>query len=81
MKIEIREVRCKNELKQFIYLPARIYKNNSVWVPPIYSDEWKYFNKKNTNIINIAILFYFLLFVEKRLLVELWVLSTKNTIR
>jgi len=46
MKIEIREVRCKNELKQFIYLPAKIYKNNSVWVPPIYSDEWKYFNKK-----------------------------------
>ncbi len=47
MTIVIKEVKCKKDLKQFIYLPAKIYKNNSVWVPPIYSDEWKYFNKKN----------------------------------
>ncbi len=45
MTINIKEVSSKKELKQFIYLPAKIYKNNPVWVPPIYSDEWKYFDK------------------------------------
>ena len=46
MRLSVKEVLIKKELKQFIYLPAKIYKNNPIWVPPIYSDEWKYFNKR-----------------------------------
>lgn len=46
MKLEIKEVASKKELNQFIYFPAKVYKSNAVWVPPIYSDERKYFNKK-----------------------------------
>ena len=48
MEIEIKEVRDRRDLKKFIYLPEKIHANQANWVPPIYSDEWKYFDlKKN----------------------------------
>ncbi|OIP00366.1 MAG: hypothetical protein AUJ97_07795 [Bacteroidetes bacterium CG2_30_32_10] len=46
MGIEIREVNCKSELRKFIHLPAKIHKNHPNWVPPIYADEWIYYNPK-----------------------------------
>jgi hypothetical protein len=46
MAIEIKEVTTKKLLKEFIHLPARIHQNHSNWVPPIYMDEWNYFNPK-----------------------------------
>jgi hypothetical protein len=46
MGIEIREVTSKSDLKKFIYLPAKIHKNHANWVPPIYMDDWEYFNPK-----------------------------------
>lgn len=46
MAIEIKEVTDKKLLKEFIHLPARIHQNHSNWVPPIYMDEWTYFNPK-----------------------------------
>jgi hypothetical protein len=44
--ITIREVKTKIELRQFIHLPAKIHQNHSNWVPPIYMDEWEFFNPK-----------------------------------
>jgi len=44
MGIEIKEVSCKKELKKFIHLPAKVHKNHTNWVPPIYMDEWLYYN-------------------------------------
>jgi hypothetical protein len=44
--IEIKEVSNKGLLKEFIYLPDFIHKNHANWVPPIYMDEWDFFNKK-----------------------------------
>ncbi len=44
MKIEIKEVNNRKSLKKFIYFPSSIYKENSNWIPPIYMDEWKFFN-------------------------------------
>jgi hypothetical protein len=44
--IVIKEVLSKRELKKFIHLPAAIHKNHSNWVPPIYMDEWEFFNPK-----------------------------------
>ena len=50
MQIEIKVVNDKKSLKTFIYLPAKIHKNHANWVPPIYMDEWAFFNpKKNKN--------------------------------
>ncbi len=44
--IEIREVKTKKDLREFIHLPARIHKNHDNWVPPIYMDDWEFFNPK-----------------------------------
>ncbi len=40
LTVEVREVRTKKELRDFIYLPEKIHQNHSNWVPPIYMDEW-----------------------------------------
>lgn len=42
--IEIREVNSRKELKKFIFLPEKMHQNHQNWVPPIYSQEWQYFN-------------------------------------
>ncbi len=44
--IIIQEVNSKKELKKFIHLPAAIHKDHSNWVPPIYMDDWEFFNPK-----------------------------------
>lgn len=46
MTIEIKKVSSKSELRSFIHLPSIIHKNHSNWVPPIYLDEWEFFNPK-----------------------------------
>jgi len=46
MAVETREVKSRGELKTFIGLPARLHKGHRNWVPPIYMDEWNYFNPK-----------------------------------
>ena len=45
-KIEILEVKTKGDLRKFIHLPAQIHKDHSNWVPPIYMDEWEFFDPK-----------------------------------
>lgn len=45
-QIVVREVISKKELRNFIHLPASIHKNHFNWVPPIYMDEWEFFNPK-----------------------------------
>lgn len=63
LDIEIKEVVNKKLLKEFIYLPDLIHENHSNWVPPIYMDEWDFFNKeknpsfkKNETILFVAFL-------------------------
>lgn len=44
--MEIREVKTRKDLHKFIHLPAEIHGNHANWVPPIYMDEWEFFNPK-----------------------------------
>lgn len=44
--IEIREVKSRKDLHTFIHLPAAIHKGHTNWVPPIYMDDWEFFNPK-----------------------------------
>jgi hypothetical protein len=44
--IEIREVKTRKDLYKFIHLPAEIHRNQANWVPPIYMDDWEFFNPK-----------------------------------
>jgi hypothetical protein len=46
MEIQIKEVKTKKDLHDFIHLPAKIHKGHKNWVPPLYMDEWEYFNPK-----------------------------------
>jgi len=46
MAIEIKEVKSRKDLKTFIHLPAKIHKNHPNWVPPVYMDEWAWFDHK-----------------------------------
>ncbi len=46
MTINIKEITTKKLMREFIHLPAKIHKNHFNWVPPIYMDEWTYFNPK-----------------------------------
>lgn len=48
----IQEVKSKKELRQFIHLPAKIHQDHSNWVPPIYMDEWEFFNPKKNKSFN-----------------------------
>jgi hypothetical protein len=44
--LQIQEVVSKSDLKKFIHLPEKLHNNHINWVPPIYKDEWDYFNPK-----------------------------------
>ena len=46
MEVVIKPVATKKDLKTFILLPAQIHKGHINWVPPIYMDEWEFFNPK-----------------------------------
>ena len=52
MAVELIEVKSRKHLKHFIYLPAKIHKNHKNWVPPIYIDEWQYFNPRKNHSFN-----------------------------
>jgi hypothetical protein len=45
-QIELVEVKSKKQLRTFIHLPAKIHKGHANWVPPIYLDDWLFFNPK-----------------------------------
>ncbi len=46
MDVNIQPVITRRELKKFIYLPEKIHKDHKTWLPPIYQDEWAFFNPK-----------------------------------
>lgn len=45
-QIDIIKVKTKKQLKKFIHLPAKIHRNHSNWVPPIYMDERQFYNRR-----------------------------------
>jgi hypothetical protein len=52
MKIEIIEVKTKKDLRDFIKLPAKLHRKHKNWVPPIYSDDFLFFNPKKNRSFN-----------------------------
>nr|WP_321410948.1 hypothetical protein [uncultured Carboxylicivirga sp.] len=44
--MEIKEVKSKQDLREFIHLPERIHKNHKEWLPPLLMDEKKLFSEK-----------------------------------
>jgi hypothetical protein len=50
MGLEIYEVNTRADLRRFIHLPAAIHKNHLNWIPPVYMDEWKFFNPRKNHL-------------------------------
>ncbi|MDO8665902.1 MAG: hypothetical protein Q7J79_04770, partial [Gemmatimonadales bacterium] len=46
MPLGLTPVRTRRDLKRFIYLPERLHRDHPKWMPPIYWDEWDYFNPR-----------------------------------
>ena len=52
MDTQIRVVNSKSLLRTFIKLPSAIHHGHSNWLPPIYIDEWNYFNPRKNKAFN-----------------------------
>ncbi len=46
MDILVKPVCTRKDLKEFIYLPAKIHRDHPNWIPPLYSDDWSFFSSK-----------------------------------
>ena len=46
MELEIRIVSTRRDLHKFIHLPEKIHAEHPGWVPPIYLDDWNFFNPR-----------------------------------
>ncbi len=45
-EITLTEVVSRKDLKRFIYLPEKVHRNNTNWLPPLLMDEWLLFDPK-----------------------------------
>lgn len=45
-ELVIKEVLTKKDLRDFIFLPEKVHKDEPNWLPPIYMDEWELYDKK-----------------------------------
>ena len=59
-EITVKEVLTKKELREFIYLPSKIHKDEPNWLPPLYSDEWLLFNKEKNKSYQYADAIFYL---------------------
>jgi len=63
-EIVIKEVITKKDLRDFIYLPSRIHKDEPNWLPPLYTDEWLLFNKEKNKSYKYADAVFYLAFKD-----------------
>lgn len=54
MDITIKIVDSKALLRVFIFLPEKIYKGDSRWVPPMYMDEWNFHDPKQNKALQYS---------------------------
>jgi len=66
MGITIKPVCSKQDMKEFIHLPARIHKGHKNWIPPLYSDEWEFFNSKKNKSYEYSTVVLLLAYREKK---------------
>ncbi len=57
--IQVKPVVSKKDLNEFIMLPYRLYKDDPTWVPPLISDQKKFFNpKKNPYYLHSEVMLF-----------------------
>lgn len=65
-KVIVKEVRNKDDLRQFIYLPEKIHTDNNKWLHPLYMDEWKFFSPEKNSLFKHNITGLFLATKDER---------------
>jgi hypothetical protein len=65
-EITVKEVTTKQELRQFIYLPSKIHKDQPDWLPPIYMDEKLLFNKKKNKSYNYTDAVFYIAYKDNK---------------
>ncbi len=60
LTISILEVSSKSALRDYIFLPAKLYQDQPNWLPPIYMDEWKFHDPKQNPSLGKATVIRFL---------------------
>ena len=53
-KITLKEVITRKDLRDFIYLPEKVHRYDPEWLPPIYMDEWKLYDRKKNKSFGYA---------------------------
>lgn len=53
-EIIVKEVVSRRDLRDFIYLPEKVHRNEPDWLPPIYMDEWELYDKKKNKSFGYA---------------------------
>ena len=53
-EIVIKEVLTRKDLRDFIYLPEKVHRDEHEWLPPIYMDEWALFDRKKNKSFKYA---------------------------
>jgi hypothetical protein len=66
MEIVVRPVCNRQEMRHFIHLPARIHKGHSNWIPPLYSDEWEFFDARRNKAFDYSDVILLLAYRGKR---------------
>lgn len=66
--IEIREVKTRKDLHKFIHLPAEIHRNHANWVPPIYMDDWEFFDPRKNKSFSSCDTILLLAWSEKKVI-------------
>lgn len=67
MDITVKPVCTKRDMRQFIHLPAHIHKNHKNWIPPLYSDEWEFFDSKKNKSFEYCDTILLLAYRDKKL--------------
>ncbi|MCK5152801.1 MAG: hypothetical protein KAQ93_00455 [Spirochaetales bacterium] len=64
--VTIKPVITNKDLKKFIYLPLQIYEADSVWVPPMWSSEYKEYRDKKNAVLEHSDYQLFLAYIDER---------------
>ena len=65
MEIVVKPVCSRSDLRKFIHLPAKIHKGHLNWIPPLYSDDWQFFDRKKNKSFEYSDVIMFLAYRGK----------------
>ncbi|MCD6565674.1 MAG: hypothetical protein J7K53_06990 [Bacteroidales bacterium] len=78
MAIQIIQVKSKSDLRKFIYLPDNLHKDHKTWVPPLYTDEWKFLNPKENKALTYSDTILFLAYLDNEVVGRIMGIINKN---